>query len=56
MRGSLDVYGIELAAVEEKTGGISIGIIYQLLRQFLLWFISEYSSDSLHFSCDLRVQ
>lgn len=56
MRGLLDVYGIGLAAVEEKAEGISTGIIDQLLRQFLLWFISDYPSDSFHFSCDLSVQ
>lgn len=56
MRGLLDVYGIELAAVEEKAEGISTGVIYQLLRHFLLGLISERSSDSLHFSCDLSVQ
>lgn len=41
MKGLLDAYGIPFAAVEEKAEGVSTRVIYQLLRQFQMWFTSE---------------
>lgn len=55
MSGLLDVDGIELVASEKSAEAISKESIYQLLRQFLIWF-TDQSPNSCHFSCDLGVQ